>query len=380
MNGPDKTRRPKPGNPSRHHLKKDVKRRTKPGSAPGTFLADPDARPTTITIMGFGPESYDEVQNASLNDIAPVQDRFPVTWIDVTGLGNLDTISELGRLFSFHPLMLEDIVNTHQRAKTEDYTDKLFMVVRMVTCSDGPQIESEQVSIILGPNYVITFQERVGDCFEAVRNRVRKEQTRMRNSGADYLAYALIDAVVDGYFPVMERMGDRIEQLEDQIILRPEASAIENLHNMKHELLAMRRAIWPHREMINSLLRQENGLISPATEIYLRDCHDHAIQVMDILETYREISSSMVDIYLSSLSNRMNEIMKVLTIIATIFIPLSFVASLYGMNFDTEISPWNMPELKWAFGYPAAVSVMAAIAGGLLYYFRRKGWLGHSDR
>jgi magnesium transporter len=376
MSGPDTPRRPRPGSHSRHHLKKGVKRRTKPGSAPGTVTADPEARPTTIAIMGFGLESYDEIQSAGLNDISPMLDKFPVTWIDVTGLGNVETISELGRIFGFHPLMLEDIVNTHQRAKTEDYTDKLYMVVRMVTCSDGTQTESEQVSIVLGRNYVITFQERVGDCFEAVRNRVRKEQTRMRNSGADYLAYALIDAVIDGYFPVMERVGERIEQLEDQIILRPEASAIENLHNMKHELLAMRRAIWPHREMINILLRQENGLISPATEIYLRDCHDHAIQVMDILETYREISSSMVDIYLSSLSNRMNEIMKVLTIIATIFIPLSFVASLYGMNFDTEISPWNMPELKWVFGYPAALAVMAVMAGGLLYYFRRKGWLG----
>jgi len=380
MSGPDKTRRPGPGSHSRFHLKKGVKRRTKPGSAPGTLMADPDARPTTIAIMGFGPESYEEVQSASLNNITPMQDRFPVTWIDVTGLGNVDQITELGRTFNLHPLILEDIVNTHQRAKTEDYTDKLFMVVRMAACNHGPQVESEQVSIVLGRNYVITFQERPGDCFEAVRNRVRKEQTRMRASGADYLAYALIDAVIDGYFPVMERVGERIEHLEDEVILHPEASAIEKLHNTKHELLAMRRAIWPHREMINTLIRQGTDLVSPTTEVYLRDCHDHAVQVMDILETYREISSGLVDIYLSSLSNRMNEIMKVLTIIATIFIPLSFVASLYGMNFDTEISPWNMPELKWAFGYPAAIAVMASMAGGLLYYFRRKGWLGTPKR
>ena len=377
MSAPDTPRRPKPGSHSRHHLKKEVKRRTRPGSAPGVVVADPEASPSAITIMGFGPENYEEIKSAGLNDISPILGRFPVTWIDVTGLGNVDLISALGRTFSLHPLMLEDIVNTHQRAKTEDYTDKLFMVVRMVICDRGPGVESEQVSIILGRNYVITFQEQPGDCFDAVRNRVRKDQTRMRHSGADYLAYALIDAVIDGYFPVMERVGERIESLEDEVILHPDASAIERLHSTKHELLAMRRAMWPHREMINTLVRQETNLVSPATEIYLRDCHDHAVQVMDILETYREISSGLVDIYLSSLSHRMNEIMKVLTIIATIFIPLSFVASLYGMNFDTEVSPWNMPELKWAFGYPMAITIMASIAGGLLYYFRKKGWLGN---
>ncbi len=362
----------------RHPLKRGARRRTSPGTAPGMIVADPEATPSRVAIMGYGPDSYEERQNAGVKDIAAFRNSHAVVWIDVTGLGDVDLIQDLGRMFTIHPLVLEDVVNVHQRAKTEDYEDKLYMALRMMQLSD--RIESEQISIVLGQGYLITFQERPGDCFDPVRARVRKDGTRMRNSGADYLAYALIDAVIDSYFPVLETLGDRIEVLEDEVVRNPEPEVVQTLHDMKHELLAMRRAIWPHREMVNALLRQESTIISPATNVYLRDCYDHAVQLMDVMETYREIASGLLDVYLSSLSNRMNEIMKVLTIIATIFIPLSFVAGVFGMNFDRTASPWNMPELGWAYGYPAVMGLMLAAALTMVWYFWRKGWIGGRRR
>ncbi|RMF12217.1 MAG: magnesium and cobalt transport protein CorA [Alphaproteobacteria bacterium] len=364
------------GNRLRRPLTKGVRRRTAPGTPPGVILADPAATPSSITLMGFTADQYEERKNATPDDIAEMRTVHRVVWIDVTGLGDVDLIRKLGAMFDIHPLVLEDIVNVHQRAKTEDYDDKLYMVVRMVHERD--HLDSEQISIILGEGYVITFQEHAGDCFDPVRARVRREGTRMRTSGADYLAYALIDAVIDSYFPVLEAMGDRIEALEDDVVRRPDPQVVETLHALRHDLLAMRRAVWPHREMINTALRQESRLIAPTTGIYLRDCYDHAVQLMDIVETYREIASGLLDVYLSSLSNRMNEIMKVLTIIATIFIPLSFVAGVYGMNFDPAASPWNMPELRWPYGYPVVLGAMGAGALAMLVYFWRRGWIGRS--
>ena len=240
--------------------------------------------------------------------------------------------------------------------------------------SDSP-VETEQVAFFLGKEYVVTFQEHAIDCFEPVRDRIRRAKGRIRKAGPDYLCYALIDTIVDAYFPALERHGDQLEELEDKIVTRPEAEHVGQLHDLKRDLLMLRRAIWPHREMINELIRDEKSFIAADTRIFLRDCYDHTIQLMDIVETYREIASGLLDVYISSVSTKLNEIMKVLTIIATVFIPLSFIASLYGMNFDRAASRWNMPELGWPFGYPLVLLLMLATAGGLMGYFWRKGWL-----
>ena len=229
--------------------------------------------------------------------------------------------------------------------------------------------------MVLGEGWVLTFQERAGDCFEPVRERLRHGKGRIRQTGADYLAYALLDAAIDGYFPLLETMGEAIETLEDSVVTDPDRRQVEQLHHIKRDLLVLRRAIWPLRELLGALLRDETSVITPATRPYLRDTYDHTVQLMDIVETYREIASGLLDVYLSSQSARLNEVMKVLTIIATIFMPMSFVASLYGMNFDTT-HPFNMPELSWPFGYAFALFIMATIATGLLWWFKRKGWLG----
>jgi magnesium transporter len=273
---------------------------------------------------------------------------------------------------------MEDVLNLHQRPKAEEYKDHVFIVTQMYrTYAD---LGTEQVSIFLGEDFVLSFQEQAGDCLDPLRNRIRAGKGRIRGAGADYLCYAILDAVVDGYFPVLERYGETLEELEEQVITQARGDHISRLHEMKRDLLNTRRAIWPHREMINALIRDENPLFSDSTRMYLRDVYDHTIQLMDIVETYREIASGLVDVYISSVSAKLNEIMKVLTIIATIFIPLSFVASLYGMNFDRSASPWNMPELGWRFGYPLSLLLMGGIAVGLLFYFRRRGWLGGRGR
>jgi magnesium transporter len=237
-------------------------------------------------------------------------------------------------------------------------------------------VETEQVSMFVGKDFLLTFQERTGDCFTPIRDRLRHGTGRVRQLGPDYLTYALIDAVIDGYYPILEGYGEAIDTLEDEVIERAESEQMHRLHVVKRDLLMLRRAVWPTREMVNGLIRDESPFIGDVARVYLRDCYDHTIQLMDVVETYREISSSLLDAYLSSMSARLNEIMKVLTIIATIFIPLSFIASVYGMNFDPSVSPWNMPELKFYYGYPFALAIMAAVAGGLLYYFRRRGWMG----
>jgi magnesium transporter len=270
-------------------------------------------------------------------------------------------------------LALEDAINTHQRPKVEEYDDHLFIVALML--DEAGAVETEQVAFFVGAGYVITFQERPGDCFENVRERIRKASGRIRGAGADYTCYALLDAIIDTYFPALERAGDVLEILEDRVIAAPEPGNISELHDMKRRLLLLRRAIWPHREVFNTLLRDEHPLIAPDTRPFLRDCYDHTIQLMDIVETYREMASGLVDVHLSSVSMKLNEVMKVLTVVATVFIPLSFIASVYGMNFDRERSPWNMPELGWHYGYPFSLLLMCASAAGLIWYIWKKGWL-----
>lgn len=350
------------------------RRRTWPGAPPGQLIADPHAHDTAVSVIAYGAEDLHEADTRDFAEIERLKAAYPVVWVDVVGLKDVAFIRELGAAFGIHPLALEDVVNVHQRAKTEAYEHTLYTVVRIPESDRGGA--TEQISIALGEGLVVTFQERPGDPFAAVRRRIEREGSLLRESAADYLVYALVDAAIDAYFPALEALGERLEALEAAVIAHPDSQSVGDIHLMKHELLAMRRAIWPHREMVNALMRHDSPLIGESVHPYLRDCYDHAVQLMEIVETYREIASGLLDVYLSSLSNRMNEIMKVLTIIATIFIPLSFIAGVYGMNFDAGASPWNMPELGWRYGYPAVLGGMALVGFGLLYWFRRRGWIG----
>jgi magnesium transporter len=353
------------------------RRRTPPGTAPGTLQIDPKAPPPALRVMAFGPDSLEERAVGSVEELPALLGRKPVLWLNVDGLGDEGTLLRLGEIFGLHRLALEDVVGQHQRAKIEPYADHLFIVARVP--QPGERLETEQLSLFLGRDFLLTFQERPGDCFDPIRERLRKGGARIRSAGPDYLAYALLDAVVDSYFPVLEAYGEGLDALEDEVVERPERRAVSRIHEVKRDLLTLRRTIWPLRELLNALLRDPSPLVADETRTYLRDCYDHAIQIMDMVETYREISSSLTEAYLSSLSNRMNEVMKVLTVIATIFMPLGFLAGLYGMNFRTDVSPWNMPELGWRFGYPFCLGVMAAAAVAMLIYFRRKGWIGSSS-
>ena len=331
-----------------------------------------------MNVISYGPQGLVEQKIASPDEARKLLGQNPVLWLNVDGLGDVRTLQELAQIFDIHPLAMEDVVNVHQRAKVDEYGERTFIVTHMVFLDD--HFETEQVSLVLGPDFLVTFQERPGwDCLEPVRERIRKSANQMRDSGAGYLAYAIIDAVIDHYFPVLEAYGERLELLEDRIISDPDRTVVAEIHNVKRELLQLRRAIWPQREALNSLVRDEIPHISAETRLYFRDCYDHAVRIIDLVETYREVCSDLMDLYLSSISNRMNEIMKVLTVISTLFIPLTFVVGVYGMNFNTAF-PWNMPELNWPFGYPLCLAVMAVIAVAQLIFFRRKGWIGSARR
>lgn len=353
------------------------KRRTKPGAPPGTLVADPDALRSTLNVLVYGSESIDEQTNCSAADLPAHVPAGKVVWVDMVGLADAALVERIGTHFGFHLLALEDVVNVHQRPKLEDYEDHVYAVLRMVIPGKGA--ETEQLSIFLSRGLVFTVQERPGDCFDPVRDRLRRGTGRIRTMQADYLFYALIDAVIDGYYPMLERFGEALEALEDDVLADPAPDQVQRLHSLKRDLLTIRRAIWPVRDVLNSLLRDENPLITDAIDVFLRDAYDHTIQLMDIVETYREIASGLIDAYLSSLSTKMNEIMKVLTIMATVFLPLTFITGLYGMNFDRS-SAWNMPELGWRFGYLFSLGAMLASIGSLLYYFWRKGWIGRRRR
>ncbi|MGE5175618.1 MAG: magnesium/cobalt transporter CorA [Hyphomicrobiales bacterium] len=349
-------------------------RRPPPGTPPGTLIADPESPPPVLTVFAYGPDVLIERENVSVEEIASFDGKAPVLWINVDGLGDVSVIERLGQRFGLHPLALEDVVNVHQRSKVESYPGNLYIVARMISLE--ARIGSEQLSLFLGDGFLLSFQERRGDCFAPVRERIRQGRPRLRTGGAGYLAYALLDAVVDRYFPVLEEFGERLERLEGELVESPTRAAMRRVHAVKRDLLTLRRSLWPLRETVQALLREETGYFQAETRPYLQDCYDHAVQVIDVLETYRELGSGLLDVYLSSVSNRMNEIMRVLTMFASIFIPLSFIAGLYGMNFNSERSPWNMPELNWPLGYPFALALMALVAGGLLLFFRARGWIG----
>ncbi len=323
-----------------------------------------------VTVIRYDEASVEEQTLEDADQAADFRQKGGVTWVNVDGLHRADIIENIGAQFDLHPLILEDILNTGQRPKIEDYQDYLYVVLKMLSHdADRDEIEAEQVSLVMGPGYVLSFQERPGDVFESVRERIRGGKGRVRTVGSDYLVYSLIDAVVDSYFVICEAFGEKLERLEDRVIAHPEPASSREIHAAKREAIMLRKSLWPLREVINGLLREEPPLVSDATHLYLRDVYDHTIQVIDTIESFRDVLSGLLDIYLTSISNRMNEVMKVLTIIATIFIPLTFIAGVYGMNFR------HMPELDWPWAYPAVWGVMIVIAVVMVVYFRRKRWL-----
>jgi magnesium transporter len=345
------------------------RRRTTPvGASPGTIAPPPDALPLELSAIAYGRGGVTEKRGATLAEIQALRRLGGVVWIDVIGLADAAMLRALGAEFDLHRLAVEDVANVGQRAKVEDYDDHTFIVLRMIDAQHPT--ETEQLAMFVGPDYVLTFQERPGDCFQMVRQRLRDPQGQMQKRGADYLGYALLDAVVDGYFPTLERLDDRIEQVEHEILADTQPKgAVAELHAVRRALLELRRAVWPLREATSSLLRGEGRNFSADVRPYLRDVHDHVVQLIDLLENQREMTSSLLDLHLSHVNHRLNEVMKLLTIISTIFIPLTFLVGVYGMNFD-----W-MPELRVWWGYPACMAAMVAMALLMLRWFRNRGWL-----
>jgi magnesium transporter len=342
------------------------------GLSPGTPVYSGPERTDQVrlTVMDYDGDHLTETPIDDIQVCLAMRDTSTVTWIDVDGVHQTEVLARLGEHYGLHPLTIEDIVNTTQRPKIETFPDYIFIVCRMLRVDpQTDQVDNEQISLILGRNFVMSFQEHAGDVFDPVRERLRHGKGRLRKSGADYLAYALLDAVVDNYFLAVEHYSERLEDLEARTMDNPSPELLQEIHHVKREMLLVRRAVWPLREVIGVVLREESDLIQRGTRIYLRDVHDHTIQVAEIVESFRDELTGLQDLYLSNLSHRMNEVMKVLTIIATIFVPLTFVAGVWGMNFK------YMPELESRWGYPLAWAVFVAITVTMLAYFRRKRWL-----
>ena len=344
----------------------------KAGSAPGTLVHIGEKRieEARVFLLDYDERRFEERLLTGIEEAFPLRDEPTTTWINVDGLHDIELIEKIGEHFNIHPLTLEDIVNTSQRPKLEVFENYIYVVLKMLFYDkEEGDVKSEQISLVLGPRFLISFQEHAGDVFAMVRDRVRKGRGRIRRGGCDYLAYALIDAIVDHYFLILEKTGEKIEALEDELMDTSGEGAIQSIHELKREMLYMRKQVWPLRELINGLIKGESELVQENTGVFFRDVYDHTIQVIDTIESYRDLLSGMIDLYLSTVSNRMNEVMKLLTLIATIFIPITFVAGIYGMNFEF------MPELKWRWGYPAVWIVMVAIAAVMLVYFKKKRWI-----
>jgi magnesium transporter len=345
----------------------------KVGLSPGTlvYTGEKKKEEIKITLFDYKDDIINEYDIKNIEEVFSCKDSDKTSWINIDGLHNISIVEKIGSHFEIHPLVLEDILHTSQRPKLDDYDNYLFIVVRMFSYDDEQKaLKSEQVSFILGKKYLITFQEDTGDVFDTVRERLRKGGPRMRNGGSDYLAYALIDAIVDSYFHILEQLGDEIEELEDRIIINPDQSDLQSIHRLRREMIFLRKSVWPLRELLSGLQRNENGIIRKQTQVFIRDVYDHTIQIIDTIESFRDMVMGMLETYLSSLSNKMNEVMKVLTIIATIFIPLTFLAGVYGMNFS------HFPELQVEWMYPWGFWGFIIVCGGFMYwYFKRKKWL-----
>ena len=348
------------------------KRSKKAGLPPGSLvhIGEKKAEIPKITVMDYDEAHFQEKEIKTIEECFLFKDKPTVTWINIDALHQVEILEKLGECYGLHPLVLEDILNTDQRPKMEDYGEYLYIVLRMFNYNDkSSEIESEQISLVLGPNFVFSFQEREGDTFNPIRDRIRNSKGRIRKMGADHLAYTLLDSIIDNYFIILEKLGEKIEFLEEEVVSRPKSETLQTIHHLKREMIFLRKGVWPLREVISGLERGESSLIKESTRIYLRDVYDHTIQTIDTIETYRDMVSGMLDIYLSSISNRLNAVMKVLTIIATIFMPLTFLAGIYGMNFK------YMPELEWRWGYPTVWIAVILISVSMLIYFKKKGWL-----
>lgn len=349
------------------------KRSEKAGLLPGTLIhiGEKKTEKVKITIIEYDDMHFHEQEAKTIEECFLFKDksRSTVAWINIDGIHQSELLGKLGEGFGLHPLIVEDILNTDQRPKIEDFEEYNYIVLKMLHFQgkDG-EIVSEQVSLILGSNFVISFQEREVDIFHVIRDRIRTNKGRIRKMGADYLAYCLLDAIVDNYFIIMETLGEKIESLEDELVSNPTPKVLRAIYNLKRNMILLRRSVWPLRELIGGLERGESSLIQGSTRIYLKDIYDHTIHIIDTLETFREMVAGMLEIYLSSMSNRLNAVIKVLTMLATIFMPLTFIAGIYGMNFK------YMPELEWRWGYPIILLIMVAVGITMVYYFKRKKW------
>jgi magnesium transporter len=349
------------------------KRRLKTiGLPPGSlvYAGKTTTEKITIQLVRYDDKDFEEKALEEIEECVPYLDKGGVVWIHINGLHDIDLIRKTGELFDIHQLLLEDILNLDQRPKVEEYGDNLLLILKSLHFKDeSSEVEIEQISILIGDRYVISFQEQEGDVFNSLRDRIRSDLGRIRKSGNDYLAYALTDAIVDNYFLILEQLSEEINQLEDEVRERPTRETTHRIASIKRRLLKVRRAVWPLREVLHTLGRGENRRISKSLEMYIRDTYDNAIQIIDAIETLRDLVSSLHDSYLSSISFQMNKVMNILTIIATIFIPLTFIAGIYGMNFK------YMPELAWKLGYPIILSAMAVLGGGMFFLFKRKKWI-----
>ncbi|MCK9594833.1 MAG: magnesium/cobalt transporter CorA [Candidatus Omnitrophica bacterium] len=359
-------------------MSKFIKKASKTiGQAPGSiiYVGEKKIEEPRISIIDYDEKSFQEKEVKNVEECFPFKESPTITWINIDGLHDTDIISKIGNYFGIHHLILEDIANTSQRPKFEESGKYIFVVLNMLYFDEKDnETKAEQVSFVFGTNFVISFQEQEGDVFNPIRGRIRDNKGRIRKSGADYLAYVLVDAVVDNYFIILEKLGEKIANMEDELVANPSTRKLQTIQDLKRDIIFLRKSVWPLREIISGLQRTESDLFQDSTAAYLRDLYDHTIQVIDTIESLRDMVSGMLDIYMSSISNKMNEVMKVLTIIATIFIPLTFIAGIYGMNFNPDVSFFNMPELNWKFGYMFAWGVMFSVASAMVIYFKKKRW------
>jgi magnesium transporter len=350
-----------------------------PHTRPGTIIIPPDATAPLLRATCYGPDQFVDKHNVTVQQIRELRGKYPVMWIEASGLGDAELISELGELLGLHRLSLEDMATIPQRSKVEDFPNHLFSITQIP--SYNADLHTEQLSIFTGQGFVLSWRERPGNCFDIVRKRLQITRGTTRSSGVDYLFYALLDAVIDSYFPVLEKLGEVFDDLDDRVEADTDPEMISLMRDIRHDVRQLRRIVWPLRDAIDDLVRSPPEMISQETLIHFRDCHDHTVQIMDTLENYRDAGSDLRDYHATSISNRMNETIKVLTIISTIFMPLTFIAGIYGMNFHRRPdAPTNMPELDWKYGYLFSLALMAAVAIGQLFFFRRKGWIGRSRR
>jgi magnesium transporter len=341
---------------------------------PGSLFIDQDALPPSIDIICYNESELVETDIDSVDELAQHQVEGGVTWVNVVGLGSVELLHDIAKRWNLHLLAMEDVVSIPQRAKLDQYGDHLFFVTHMPHLVDDV-LGTEQFSFFFAENFIITFQEREGDCFKQVRTRLREGRGRLRKRRADYLAYALVDSILDSYFPIMDEYHEDLDDLEDEILEQPSNELVEDLLDIRREVLEIRRSLHPTRQALEDLMSDDSGIVQEETNLYLRDVTDHAVRLVESFETIRENALNMMEVYMTVASQQMNEIMKVLTIISTIFIPLGFVAGLYGMNFNPDVSRWNMPELSNPYGYPIIIGVMLSMVLGMLYFFKRKRWL-----